>query len=658
MEPTTPANRSLSRRATALVALVALSGQILAVTSVAVRADGHNPFARVPAPAFGPHGTQAPTKPAEAPAEAPAQAPSQAPDEQDEALTPPCTGPFCLAPEKPVLACPAPRAHVPADFARLVRQYIDAYAANDIRYIHLVRPIAISVFEVPGSPEYIDKLKYLDSFSTAAPEAIFNLAKVLQQRWEAAYGMELSMKLDAGIDDPNISQTLVEKRNERRWRGRRIGGIVGGVVALAALGLTAVRNPLATSRYFAVFRALLPEAGMTAGIFVGAKVADRVSDTYEREFLRDLPLAPAQVMHLGLETNLVIDDEDTLVQTFVPLLTGVAAGDATLALMAGSGLASRVTGVIRTIRAVNKSAAPGKIDPPVLIASLIVSLVVEHLAGHVVNWLEYRSLKAKVTESREAIEQAIARGDDAKAFSAADALVANSLVLAAYHNRPILAANAEFLRKLAEASNKFCWTHPEYDPYDGTGAGSYAPPPPAPQPEPVADCEKLPAYKAEVDRLVTELSRDVRQALKDLDQKSDADFEAYLALDVIESRDPKLVSQLSDVAKLELKANLDLFAARPDRTDAPSSPEYRRRFGEYVQGLLAARDRKLARELKDKHYVRHGGHTLLQASAFLRSTGVDYIRQQADFLMSEIAHEQLMLHFASRTLPGTRQVKP
>lgn len=529
------------------------------------------------------------------------------------------SGNLCPLPSETLPRCEAPQAQAPAAFKRLVRDYILACNENDLNRIRLMSQIAVSVFAHPGSADYIQKLQYLDRQSSFAPEAMYDIGKTLQYRWEAAYGMQLSQKLQAGINDHNREATLGERRNERRANGRRAGGIIGGLVALAALGILALRNPKAAiPNYNRVFRALvpvgkgiLPSAGILIGLKAGGKAADLMSGMIEK----DLPLAPAHVMHLGIDHDELSVDDDMLIKAVAPALIGVAAGDVFSMLVARRGMLSALSGLVRGAEIVNKAATP-KINPAVMIASIAITIVVEGLVGPGIEYLEYRKLKTGARDARNAVDAAIKAHDPVTAYRASDALVAHTLLLAAHSNRPIMEANAKFLRALNEASEKYKIKD---------------------------ENDESPEYISHLDGLVAKLTREVNQALAGLDQRSDADFQAFLALDVLEAGEPEAFNELSPSARQQLQTYMDLYLASPGGIRDDNSATYQERFIEFVRGMRAAKTRQLAEQMRQGDFVHHSGHTLLMASAFLRTSGLDYVQPQADFLLSEVAREEAMI---------------
>lgn len=603
----------MARRPVAALCLLTLLTQTLAPALAA--ADG-NPFSRVPD------------------AVVPAEPVNPPPSSPSECLLP--FGALCLPHAQPRLVCEPAPAQAPESFERLIRDYIFAHKASDMsRSIHLISEIAISVFKNPGSEDYLAKLKYIDEQSAYAPDAMFDIGKTLQNRWEAAYGMQLSQKIQAGISDENAEDSLAEQRNGHRANGRRAGGIIGGLVALTALGILMLRHPTATPRYFTVFRALTRGArseaavlattvGTIAGIAVGGKAANAFSWFHER----DLPLAPAHVMRLGIDRDELTPDDDLIVQAVVPALAGIAVGEGILLLTSGSGIVSNLAGVVRTVVTLNKAPNPAKINPAVLIGSIVVGFMAEALAGKGLDAWEYKQLKSAVRESRDAIELATQKGDTVLAYRASEALVANTLLLAAYSSKPITNAHIKFLQSLNAASEKF------KDP-------------------------NSPELKQKLEELVAKLTQDVNRALARLDQKSDADYQAFLALDVLEAADPGAMSQLSESAHGQLQTYLDLYLASPQGFKALNAADSQERFRQYIRGLRQAKTRELAQQLRDGQFVRHSGHTMLMSGALLRTTGLAYIQPQADFLMSEVAREEAMIHALSQpqsqnTIAGER----
>ena len=562
----------------------------------------YNPFSHIPIPA------PKPQKPQKAPSNVPARPTPLAPPKTDEPLS-------CVD--------PTPNAQL-SPFERSIEDYISARYSDNPRSIHYLNQIAIQVFAHPGTQEYVDDLKYIDHQASRAPEAMYDLAIALQNRWEAAYGMELNAKTQ------DIGATPGQRRDDRVHIGENAGAMIGSAVALAALGLACVRNPTAIPRYNAVFRSLLPALGFAGGALLGHEAATGLNNA--GVFETHIPIAPAHVMRLGVEKDDFSRDDATLVRTLVPIILSAGAGEAFYAAAAveSETLAETLLGVIRAIRVVNAAATPAKIDPPVLIASIVVSIVFDKLATAGIEAMQYRDVRNQVLNTGKIVTYGASSGDDITLYRGADALVQSVLGFAAYVNRPVFDANSEFMGGVAEAAKKY-------------GEGT-------------------PPYDQAVAELTNELSSKVAAAAEDMDQAGDADYEAYLALSALDHQDADVLAQLSDIARNRTEAyaeafqtyrqGFDAFISRLEESRKESltleaqSDAYNDFFHQYIRQMTSAKDRELAAQFKSGQLPRHAGHALLEAGALLRTTGHEYVQSQADFLMAQVARNEGLIRAA------------
>lgn len=602
----------------------------LAQLAAPVFAQADNPFTHVPGPVTQPN--PAPTRaPHPIPPGIPLRPTPLAPPHTDDPLV-------CVDPRVPVSDL--------TPFQRLTQDYISAYYADDPVRTHYLAQIRKQVFANPGTPEYIDDLKYLDSQGSTYPEAMYDAGRALQNAWEAEYAMGLGERLAAG-KDPGAAgnETLSQQRADRVHMGENLGALsgatIGAVAALAALGVIALRNPTAVPKYFVVFRAILPAAGFTAGFGVGHEAA--VGLNASGFFERNIPLAPAHVMRLGSEKDDFIQDDETLVRTLVPLVLSIGAGEAAYAAIEGETIATTLLATIRAARVAGLAASAAEIEfPPGLIATLVATIVMDKIATGTINYFEYRSLKSDFTTARDIVDYGVSANDNLTLFRGADTLVAKSLNMAAYLNRPILEANSDFISGLAKASK----AHP-----DGS-----------------------PEYKSAVTDLTRELSDKVREALNDSDQSGDADYEAYLALESLEHEDASAMDALPDLARHRARAYAEAFESyrkgfdayvdgiedhmRENLGEAAREEAYNDYFRQYIQGMRSAKDKQLAQAFRAGNIPRHAGHLLLQASALLRTTGREYVQGQADFLMAEVARNELLIRAATSPAGGRTDLSP
>jgi hypothetical protein len=608
------------RRPVALTCIALNLAQLAAPLLAHVARADDNPFSHVPGPSTGTHPAPAPTHAAQHPS-VPIRPTPLAPPHTDDPLV-------CVSPDSPEAQL--------TPFQRLTQDYIAAYYADDPMRTHYLAEIAQQVFLNPGSPDYVSQMQYLDSQGPTYPEAMYDAGRALQNRWEASYGMEISQRLAAGID-PGVAgnETIAQRRANRVHEGETGGALIGAIAAMAALGVIALRNPTAVPKYFAVFRAIAPAAGFTAGFLAGhgAATALNASGFFER----NIPLAPAHVMRLGVEKDDFTQNDETLVRTLVPLVLSIGAGEAAYVAIEGETMATTLLATVRAFRVAGMAAAGAEVEfPPGLVATIVVTIVVDKLATAGINAWEYHSLKSDVIKARDIVYFGVENDDNLTLFRGADTLVAKTLAMAAYINRPVLEANSDFIAGMAKASKD----HPQ----------------------------DSPEFQADLKKLTAELSEKIRETLEDSDQAGDADYEAYLALDSLENEDASALDALPDLARHRARAYAEAFETyrqgfdayidrlqeqlQVDLGEAARNAEYNRYFHRYVVGMRAAKDKQLTAAFRAGEIPRHAGHLLLQASAMLRSTGREYVQGQADFLMAEVARDQLLIRAASMPAGG------
>jgi hypothetical protein len=504
------------------------------------------------------------------------------------------------------LVCEAPPeaangANPSYEFKILVRDYVRAYGGDSRlgRALYASR-IKRAVFAHTGTQEYVEELRYIDSQAAAAPEAVYDLAKTLQLHWEARYAVGLGQR---ALD-----------RQERRDTSTKIGALVG----IAGLGAAMIFRPQNAPRYFLVLRHLMPAAGFAAGRAIGQGL--NASGLLEDR----LPVSPAHVMELGIQTDEFAYDDDSLHRLLFPAFAGVGASFA--AYEAGV-IAVNALRVVRAVRYANMAATPAKIHPLVLVGSLVVGFLVEKGVEDQIDRSEYARLTANVHAARAAIDAALRRGDDAMAYSQADALARHVANLAAYINRPISEAVKGYAAEVAEAAQEH-------------GEGS-------------------PRFRRELDELTRDLSSQVREALTDRDLPPDTEYQGFLVRGFLRNHDEASIRSLGDLARYRADAyvaGFERWVTRTEQLDRVSlGPEARERLlKEYLDGVGAVKDRRLADELRAGRFRRDANRLFLQAAAFLRQTGREYLEDHADSLAAIAARTDLLVSTsAGRAMTGT-----
>jgi hypothetical protein len=314
-----------------------------------------------------------------------------------------------------------------SSFDQVLRSYLRSYSSGSAlqRALWLSR-IKRRVFSQAGSEEYVRELRVIDSASRLAPEAIYDLAKSLQLHWEASYAPQLG---------------------EVYSRRARAGTEIGAMVGMAALGAAMIARPLNAPRYFRVVRQLLPLAGAASG-YSSAELLN-----HSGFFERNLPVAPAHVMHLGLSSDESHYDDQSLTRDILALTASVAAGT----------IAYDALKVVQATVWLNRAATPLKLNLLVLAGSLVVSYAVEKGVEKAVDQHELSRFRRALTQARARLDQDLAREDDAASYSDADALVAAAGNLARYMDRPLLDAFRAYTEDVAKASKRYGEETPRFE---------------------------------------------------------------------------------------------------------------------------------------------------------------------------------------------------
>jgi hypothetical protein len=466
-----------------------------------------------------------------------------------------------------------------AELEQLLDDYVRAHRASSaLRKSRATKRVREKVFAAIGTPCYVNALQQIDARARTNSAEIYELSRALQLHWEAQYAVGLG-----------------QRRTQRVERGTKIGAMIG----MAALGAALFYRPSAAPRYFKIVRHLFPLAGVAGGN--ATAVALNQSGLMER----NLPLAPAHVMRLGIQTDEFELDDAGLTRELVTLTASIGA----------AGMAYDVLKAVRVFRAINVASTPIKVHPVALVGSLVVGFVVEEGVGAAAHRYEYNRLIERLQSDRANFEAAASRGDDAAALSHSERLVRSAAAIAAFLNAPIHEAIRSFDAEVAEAQ-----------------------------------ADHLPG-SARLERALREASDDLREAIEEAlaDRPYDRNsaYETFLVLGYLRNKDEASIqglnTQSQDRAEIILSTFGSYIAAREQENHVCFDHSPREAyFQEFIAGFSQAEDRRLARQLRNGVIRKEAKHVLLMTLAALRSSGKDYLQDQVDFLSTLIHRDDLL----------------
>lgn len=463
----------------------------------------------------------------------------------------------------------------------LLEDYLSAHSSvgtaefSRLKRDVMVKRIVDHVFAEPGSFQYVSDLGTIDQYSSAYPEAVFDLARSLQRRWELRYGSGLG------------------RRHSKRVKA---GTQVGAMAMTAMLGITLIKKPQNTGRYFQMVRSVFPAAPLAGGL-AGAATADLASGMLDA----NVPVSPAHVMTLGVDTNVGLQEDDHYVREFAATTAGFAAG----------GFAYDI---VNATRHLNKAATPAKWNPMALIGSFAVGYVVEGKVKAELDRRQHKKLSDGVVSAVASIEKARKRGDVAGIYAGATELVERVFGLTAYLNLPVSEASVEFANLAAAAEKKH-------------GKGSAA------------------AEKA-IAEATAALTKRI-QAIQDSHGNPYFwDHEAQLLVDYLENEGFEGVSRLSGSAKSRAEFLLkgfekELRFAERRKGAGLTAQERDAKLASFLDGMARAKNAQLAREFIAGDWRRDGNNVVLQAAAYLRTLEVEFFELMVDDLMALIPEYQL-----------------
>ncbi len=267
---------------------------------------------------------------------------------------------------------------------------------------------------------YQEQLQTLDRLSATAPEAVIDLARKLQFHWEAHFAAEIG------------------QRAKQRSANTRFLTQAGGTLGMIALGVLLAKSPHKLPHYFRLIRHALPIAGATAGY--------GLSDSLPTVSGNALIPAPAHLMTLGLpsDTAHTESQDDQIIEDFIALTSGVAAGAGTLELWT----------LVRASRALNAASAPLKITPYGLAASVLVGAATEYGVRGLIHHREKATLRAEIQDQWKSLSIAFRAQDRAKVIVSAERLKRAIVGYSLYLWTPIIESTQEFDQALLKTNEE------------------------------------------------------------------------------------------------------------------------------------------------------------------------------------------------------------
>jgi hypothetical protein len=279
-----------------------------------------------------------------------------------------------------------------------------------------------AVFAQAGTPGYERSLRAIDEAAGRDPLAVHELSLYLQRHWETRYGAAVSCLSTTGLT-----------------AGSQLGALAG----LSALGAAMFFKPQSAPRYFRLFRNLLPLAGFYGGKAVGATLPDG----------RQVPAAPAQIMHLGLPDDFRSLSEDKLIEQTRDELLSIAVGLSSYAL-----INARLAQAVRVAKVMNRATTPLKITPAGLVALVGSSLIVYAVEKGAEEYGRHQGRSTRLAALRSArfrIDEALVQRDPQRAYEAASGFASAAVGLARFLNAPVFERVQEYARRIHVVEKRY-----------------------------------------------------------------------------------------------------------------------------------------------------------------------------------------------------------
>ncbi|MGK5083147.1 hypothetical protein WDW37_07555 [Bdellovibrionota bacterium FG-1] len=294
----------------------------------------------------------------------------------------------------------ATQAALPQAFEFLLNGYISAfYANNSLETLDYQRRLSIRIWASPSLTEYQDLLHAIDQNAKQAPEAIFDLARVLQLEWEASH-----------------THGLAELRLKTITQGAESGALVG----LFTMGLIFVTKGRAAPRYFSLWRRVSPLIPVALGTAAGWEINQ---DREKQQ--KALQPSPAQIMHLGIENDDAAYEEKELLADLASLGVSLSVGAAASSATANTAL--------RLLKSARLASTPLKANVYGFIAGTLIGGFLDTGVQMVRDTRQNRRLREQVLHTQADFERASLGQDLVALFQAADQLFQASRNLSLFY---------------------------------------------------------------------------------------------------------------------------------------------------------------------------------------------------------------------------------
>ncbi len=294
-----------------------------------------------------------------------------------------------------------------ANLEELIHLYPEVYGGGDAvvedskltQLDILIDDLMGQVFSDPGS--YVEKLKLIDQKFSQSPQAISDLARSLQSKFEKDFGQSARV---VALNQANTVKTCTTV------------GAVAGSVGLLLTGLVMLVKPEATPRYFRIFRFLathypaagsfLPFAGALAGHYAGFAVFAR----FARDAGHAVGPAPAEILRLGVDSDDASYDLNDLGNDLLLLTGSLAAGEVVVQTLLWLAKAGRCIEGVSTIGMATPS--PEKVTPTVVVwaVGILVGLVLDRLITLGVDHYQRADLEAQLKTAVKNFDETLYTG--------------------------------------------------------------------------------------------------------------------------------------------------------------------------------------------------------------------------------------------------------
>ena len=305
-----------------------------------------------------------------------------------------------------------------SSFDTELQRYLHGYeSGNRLIQVRSSKKLSAEIFQSAQSSRYIELLNQIDAHAKASPQAVYDLAKTLQLRWEAQY-----------------LASLARMNSHSRVQGAKVG-LVG---SSAALGLLLVFKPSLSPLYFRSFKQALLFSGLTSTVPLAVTLGSEAGEVRAKRQheVQAIPPAPAEVMNLGglalPQAQTEPEAEAQIEHEIQDLATRGALGSASYAL----------TQFLAAERLAQLGLAPSKINPLALIFSIGVSFLVEEGVDAGISYSREQQLRQNLERSLQVLQRAETSGNTLSYYDSTELWVKSSLQWAHWISKNALPARA------------------------------------------------------------------------------------------------------------------------------------------------------------------------------------------------------------------------